>query len=197
MELIAIIVISTGVLDLLAGMVGCVIPAIPRPPVSALGSLVLQVGLTLAGPPSILGWGLCAFSVLAGGVMSVADILTPLAVSRLGMSSRRAGRYATAGVIIALILSCTGGGPATVLTGGLGTLPALLAAVVLVFAGAFVGGAIGEWEEAPRLAPDRGERAVKSGLFQVAGLTVSLVGKGAYGFMAIVLAVLQAVVQFA
>jgi hypothetical protein len=194
---LSLIIASIGVLALLVGMVGCIIPAIPGPPISAVGSLVLQVGLTLAGPASVLGWGLCVFCVLAGIVMSVADILTPLAVGRLGLSSRRAGRYATGGVLIALILSCTGGGPIAVLTGGLGTIPALLAAVLLVFAGAFVGGAIGEWEEAPRLAPDRGKRAVKSGLVQVAGLGVSLVGKAAYGFMAIIIAVLQAVVQFA
>lgn len=196
MEALAIIIVIVGAVTLLVGMTGCIVPAIPGPPISAVGSLIVQVGLTVGGPASGLGWALCVFSVVAGIIMSVADILMPLVVSRLGVSSRRAGRYATVGVIIAMILSCTGGGPIAAATAGLGTIPALLVAVILVFAGAFVGGAIGEWEDAPRLASDRGERAVKSGIAQVAGLGVSLVGKAAYGLMAIVIAVVQVAVQF-
>jgi len=196
MDPTSMMLVGAGVLSLVVGFIGCIIPAIPGPKLSALGNLLLQIGFTMDGPTSRLGWALCILSVVGGVVMTVADLLAPLVVSRLGVSSRKAGRYATAGVAIALILGCTGGGPVAVMTAGWGTIPAVVIAALTVFAGAFIGGAVGEWEDAPHGAPDRERRALRSGIAQLVALGVSMVGKVVYGVLAIVLAAMQAAVQY-
>jgi hypothetical protein len=198
MDPAAVVVMGLGVFALFVGLCGSMLPVLPGPPISALGSLILQVGLTMESPASGIGWGLCIVSMLLGGVMTVADLLAPSLVSWLGGSSKRAGRYATVGVIIALILSCTGGGPFAAATGGLGAIPALLFAVAMIFVGAFVGGVLGELEEPSTggSGSDRTERALKSGAAQAVGIGVSMVAKVGYCVVALCIAVLQAVVQF-
>ena len=195
MEPAALLLIGLGVLALLLGVLGALLPILPGPPVSALGCLLVQVGLTVEGPASAVGWGICGLAVALGAVMTVLDLLAPTVVSKLGGSSKRAGRYATAGVVIALILSCTGGGPFTAATGGLGAIPALIVAVGLVFAGAFIGGVVGELEESTATDPDRSARLLRSGLAQVIGIGMSLVTKLAYCILALALAGAQAAVQ--
>ena len=100
-------------------------------------------------------------------------------------------------VIIAFVISCTGAGPVASMTAGLGAIPAVIFGLMLMFFAAFLGGYLGELDDIPREESDRTERAIKAGFAHMVGLGLSMVAKVAYGILAIVLAVLQAIAQYA
>ena len=191
MDPLAVAIICFGVLGLLVGLLGSLLPVLPGPPISALGSLILQIGLSVDGGASGVGWGLCIFSILLGVLMTIADFISPGIVAKLGGSGKKSGRYALMGVIIALVLTCTGGGPIASVTAGLAAIPAVFIGVALVLLGAFLGGWAGELEDIPSEDPDRTSRAIKAGFAHMVGLGVSTVAKVGYGLLALCLAVVQ------
>ena len=123
--------------------------------------------------------------------MTVADFMAPGIVSKMGGSSKTSGRYALFGVIFACFVSCTGGGPITAATGGLGALPSVFFGMLLIFGFAYFGGRIGELKELPKDEPHRIQRAHKAGLAHMVGLGVSMVGKVVYATLGFGLAIAQ------
>lgn len=186
-----LIFVALGGIALLAGFIGSLLPLLPGPPLTALGNLIIQVGLTTSASASGLSWGLCLTSVILGILMTVADFLAPNIVANLGGSGKTSGRYATLGVVIACVMSCTGGGPLTVATAGLGAIPSLFVGVGLIFFAAYLGGRIGELKELSADEPNRIERAHKAGLSHMVGLGFSMVAKVAYAGIGVALAIAQ------
>ena len=125
--------------------------------------------------------------------MTIADFVAPNIVAKFGGSGKTSGRYATLGVIVACFVSCTGGAPVTVVSGGLGAIPSVFFGVLLIFVAAYFGGRIGELKELPATEPDRLGKAHKAGLAHMVGLGVSMVAKVAYACVGFALAVAQVV----
>ncbi len=188
-----LIFIAIGSIALLAGFLGSLMPILPGPPLTALGNLIIQVGLSSSQSASGLSWGLCLTSVTLGILMTVADFLAPNIVANLGGSGKTSGRYATIGVVIACIVSCTGGGPITAATAGLGAIPSLFVGVGLIFFAAYFGGRVGELKELSSEEPNRLERAHKAGLSHMVGLGFSMVAKIAYAGVGVGLAIAQVI----
>ena len=145
MEPISVVFFSLGTLSLLAGFGGSIMPIIPGPPLTALGNLFIQVGLGAGASQG--SWTCCIISIVLGIVMTIADFMAPGIVAKMGGSSKTSGRYALIGVVLACFVSCTGGGPLTVTTGGLGALPSVFVGMLLIFGFAYFGGRIGELKE--------------------------------------------------
>ena len=197
MDPVAAVIVGIGVVVLLVGLLGAMLPMLPGPPISALGSFIVQLGLTVDGEAAPVGWGICIISIVLGVFMTIADFVAPGIVAKLGGSGARSGRYAMIGVIVAFLISCSGGGPLAAATGGLGAIPAVIVGFLFVLFAAFLGGMLGELDDIPRDEPGRTDRAVKAGVAHMVGLGLSTVAKLGYGVLALILAGLQALVQYA
>ena len=148
MEPASIAIVCFGTLFLFAGLVGSLLPIIPGPPLTALGNFIIQMGV--GSDASEGSWTCCILSIVLGVIMTVADFMAPGIVTRMGGSSKTSGRYALVGVILACFVSCTGGGPITAITGGLGLIPSVLLGILLIFVSAYFGGRLGELQELPQ-----------------------------------------------
>ena len=113
----------------------------------------------------------------------------------MGGSSKTSGRYALIGVIFACFVNCTGGGPITAVTGGLGAIPSVLVGMLLILGFAYFGGRIGELQALPADEPNRIERAHKAGLAHTVGLGMSMVGRENYATLGFGLAIGQFMLQ--
>ncbi len=182
MDALAIIFIILGTISFLVGFVGSVMPILAGPPFTAFGNIFIQIAVIINGNVSSLSWFLCIFSVIIGGIMTVADFLAPTWIEKLGSSSKTSSRYAMFGVIAAFFLSCTGGGPLTVATAGIGAIPTLIVGTLTMFAFAYIGGRYGELEELPPHEPNRVAKAHKAGLAHMASVMLTTVGKIVYSF---------------
>ena len=191
MEPLTLGIIAIGGVTLLAGFGGSLLPVLPGPPLTALGNLIIQLGLALDGDASGLSWGLCLLSVLLGIIMTIADFIAPQIVASFGASGKTSGRYATLGVVLAFFVSCTGATPITAVTGGVGFIPSVIAGVLLIFVAAYFGGRVGELKELPSDEPNRLNKAHKAGLAHMVGLGVSMVSKVLYAGVGFALAIGQ------
>ncbi len=189
MELMSVVFFSIGGLFLLSGFVGSLLPVLPGPPLTALGNLLIQVGIGSGASQG--SWTCCIISIVLGIVMTVADFMAPGIVSQMGGSSKTSGRYALFGVILACFVSCTGGGGFTLFTFGTGVLPSVFIGILLIFGFAYFGGRVGELKELPPDEPYRIQRAHKAGLAHMVGLGVSMVGKVMYATVGFGLAIAQ------
>ena len=189
MDPISIVLFSIGGLLLIGGFGGSLLPVIPGPPLTALGNLLIQFGL--GDNASEGSWTCCIVSIVLGIVMTVADFMAPGIVSKMGGSSKTSGQYALIGVLFACFVSCTGGGPITAATGGLGALPSAFVGMILIFGSAYLGGRVGQLKELPQNEPHRLQRAHRSGLAHMVGLGVSMVGKVVYATLGFGLAIAQ------
>ena len=189
MEPVSIVCFSIGGLFLLSGFAGSLLPVLPGPPMTALGNLLVQIGIGTGASQD--SWTCCIISIVLGIVMTIADFMAPGIVAKMGGSSKTSGRYALIGVILACFVSCTGGGPITAATGGLGALPAFVVGISLIFGFAYFGGRIGELKELSPDEPNRIQLAHKAGLAHMVGLGVSMVGKVMYATLGFGLAIAQ------
>lgn len=82
------------------------------------------------------------------------------------------------------------------ITGGLGLPPSVVVGMILLFAGAFLGGTLGELEDIPRDEPNRNKKAMRAGFTHMIGLSLSMLVKVGYGIFAMVIAGLQVLVQY-
>ena len=86
-----------GLLLVLVGVIGCIIPAIPGPPLSFIGILLLHFGTgggEIFSNAFLIGWG------IATAVVFIADYIIPL----LGGKLHGISRWGTWGSIIGMIL---------------------------------------------------------------------------------------------
>lgn len=184
-------VVCAGGLLLLLGLFGSVAPVLPGPPVSAIGAVVLQAGLHWGLPPSSVGWVLASFSALLGAVLTVVEVLAPAVVGKLGGSGRASAVGATIGVVVGMILACTGGGAFTTITAGLGLPAGALWTVLCLLGGPFLGGYLGEYQSRPVDDPDRNGASLRAATAHAVGILVGTVMKLGYGILALVLGVGQ------
>ena len=189
MEPASIALISFGILSLFAGLGGSLLPVLPGPPLTALGNLLIQLGLGTGASEG--SWICCILSIFLGIFMTIADFMAPGIVANMGGSSKTSGRYALIGVIFACFVSCTGGGPITAVTGGLGAIPSVFIGMSLILGFAYFGGRIGELQELPSDEPNRVERAHKAGLAHMVGLGMSMAGKLIYATLGFGFAIAQ------
>ena len=173
----------------MSGFGGSLLPVLPGPPMTALGNLMIQIGIGTGASQG--SWTCCIASVVLGIIMTVADFMAPGIVSKMGGSSKTSGRYALFGVIFACFVSCVGGGPITAASGGLGALPSVFIGILLIFGFAYFGGRIGELKELPPEEPHRIQRAHKAGLSHMVGLGISMIGKVVYAILGFGLAIAQ------
>ena len=185
------IVTCLGGFLLLLGLFGSVAPVLPGPPVSALGALVLQLGLQWGLPPSTIGWVLASLSLVLGAVLTVIEVLAPSIVGKFGGSGRASAVGATIGVVVGMILACTGGGAFTSFTAGLGLPAGAIWTVLCVLGGPFVGGYLGEYQSRAVDDPDRNAASLRAATAHAVGILVGTIMKLAYGVLAIVLGVGQ------
>ena len=189
MEPTSIVLIGFGILSLCAGFVGSLLPVLPGPPLTALGNLLIQLGI--GTDASEASFACCILSIVLGIFMTIADFLAPRIVTKMGGSSETSGRYALIGVIFACFVSCTGGGPISVVTAGFGAIPSVFVGMSLIFGFAYLGGRIGELKELPADEPDRIKRAHKAGIAHMVGLGMSMAGKLIYAALGFGLAIAQ------
>ena len=191
MEPFAMVFLGIGVIFFLVGFIGSIVPILPGPVFTAIGNLILQIGLVIDHDASGVSWFFCILSILFGIVMTVADFLMPGIVSKIGYSGKTAGRYATIGVFLACFFSCTGGGPISIGTAGLGFIPTVIVSLVMLFGFAYLGGRVGELQDLGPDEPNRLQRAHKSGMVQMLGLLISSMGKVVYAIFGCILGVVQ------
>jgi uncharacterized protein YqgC (DUF456 family) len=193
MDIGPLIVCTLGGLLLLLGLIGSFAPVLPGPPLSALGALVLQGGLSWGWPDSAVGWAFAALSAMLGAVLTVAELLAPAAVGRLGGSSREAAVGATIGIVVGMVIGCGGGGVASVLTLGMAAPGGAGWTFLWLVLGPFVGGYIGEYNARGPEDPDRARGALRAGLAHAVAILVGTVVKIGYGMLAVGFGALQVI----
>lgn len=215
MVALGVVLILLGVLALVVGFAGSLLPALPGPPVSAVGPLLVQAGIwCVAGVASVWGWALVVVALVLGVAATVVELGAPLLARRMATSNRGATIGAYYGLFIGLLgagsLGAVGAGGSIVTLGVSLVVSTTLATGLLVagpFAGAFVGQlaaqpdpddpAVIDWVEDP-WRPEHGvypliREAALSGAAQVASLLLTTGAKVAYGALAAVIAAILGV----
>lgn len=99
-----ILLLILGILLLIGGVAGCIVPAIPGPPFSFIGMLLLQ----WSGYADFSTWTLVLWGILATIVTIIDFLVTTWMTKRFGGS--KAGNWgATIGMIVGMILPIPGG----------------------------------------------------------------------------------------
>lgn len=86
----------------LVGIVGCIVPVIPGPPVSYVGMLILYIW----GPDKILEnitWNVMAWMLGVTIVVTILDYVVPIYFTKLTGGSKAASRGAMVGLIIGVV----------------------------------------------------------------------------------------------
>jgi uncharacterized protein YqgC (DUF456 family) len=96
-----ILIILGGVL-LLVGFVGCIIPALPGPPISFAGLLLL---LFMEGMDKILGSNMLLWTAVAVVLVTVIDYVLPIWGTKKFGGTKAGVRGSTLGLILAIFLS--------------------------------------------------------------------------------------------
>ena len=211
MVAVGICLVGLGLLAVLVGLAGSLLPALPGPPISAIGPLLVQLGVwAITGVASPWGWALVAVGLVLGAAATVVELSAPLLARRVATSNRGATLGAYYGLFIGLLgagsFGVVGAGGSLVSFGITLVISTVLAMGLLIagpFAGAFVGqlaaqpdptsAAVLEWVEDP-WKPEDGvfpliREAALSGAAQVFSLLLTTVAKVTYCSLAGVLAV--------
>ncbi len=209
MTVLGLVLILCGVVALVVGFVGSIFPALPGPPVAAVGPLLVNGGVwALAGSVGLLSWILVALGLVLGLGATLLELFSPLIAEKIGRTSRGATLGAYYGLVLALLgagsFGVVGAGASLVTVGlsfVLGTGMALVLILFGPFLGAFVGElaaqpdpedpAIQQLEEEP-WRPEHGvapllTRAAISGVAQLASMVLTTGAKLAYCGLAVVL----------
>jgi len=148
----ATVLLILGILFLMAGMLGCVLPAIPGPPLSFLGMLFLEWGLHPFSTTSLVIFGVLTV------IVTVLDYLIPV----WGAKIFGATKYGVWGSIIGMLAG-------TVLT-PIGMIAGLLAGAII---GDLYGG---------KNIQDAFKSGIGTFLGTIAGMTIKLILSGTMTF---------------
>jgi hypothetical protein len=192
MTALAIGLVVLGITGVLVGLLFSFIPGLPGPPFSALSPFLVLSGF-LAGGFSVptAPWIFAFLFALIGVVVTVADLLAPLAGKLLGGTSRGAVIGSYYGLSLAMLFSLQLGsvsGAASLVTMGFTLLLGGSAGVILLLLGPLVGGFVGELASAqgetamvrPQMAT-MVKGALLAGIAQCAGLLLTTTTKVVYG----------------
>lgn len=93
--IVDILLISVGTIFLLTGIIGCVVPILPGPPISFAGLLLMHISDRIDFPHSLL-WILFAVTV----IVTIIDYIVPAWI----VKKTKGSRYAKNGALIGSIL---------------------------------------------------------------------------------------------
>ncbi len=194
MEVLGVLLVLLSAAFVLGGLVFSVLPGIPGPPFSALSPVLALLGLLAGGfPVSTTLWVVAALFAVVGALVTIADLLAPLAGKLLGGTSRGAVVGSYYGLALAMLFSLHLGGVSgagSLVTLGLSLVLGGAISVTLLILGPLLGGVVGELASKPvqkktamvphGMAPML-KRAARSGIAQFCGLLLTTTTKFAYG----------------
>jgi hypothetical protein len=206
---LGVLLVLAGALALVVGLLGSLLPALPGPPVSAVGPLLVHCGVwAITGVASPIGWALVAVASVLGVLATGVELGAPLIARRLATSNRGATLGAYYGLAIGVLgaggLAVVGAGGSLITLGASLVVSTVVAIGLLIsgpFAGAFLGQlaaqpdpdspSVTDWVEHP-WRPEHGvfpllREAALSGAAQVVSLLLTTTAKVAYGGLAAVI----------
>ncbi len=194
MEVLAVLLVLLSAACVMGGLVFSVLPGIPGPPFSAISPLLALFGLQAGGfPVSTPLWITAAIFACLGALVTVADLLAPLAGKLLGGTSRGAviGSYYGLGLAMLFSLHLGGvSGAGSLITLGLSLVVGAGISVALMIMGPLLGGFVGELASRP--VPKKNgmvpygmgpmvKHAARAGIAQFLGLLLTTTTKFLYG----------------
>jgi len=194
MEILGVLLVLLSAACVMGGLIFSVLPGIPGPPFSALSPLLALFGLQAGGfPVSTTLWIVAVLFAALGALVTVADLLAPLAGKLLGGTSRGAviGSYYGLGLAMLFSLHLGGvSGAGSLFTLGLSLVLGGGISVVLLIMGPLLGGFVGELASSPvrkknAMVPygmgPMVKHAARAGIAQCLGLLLTTTTKFAYG----------------
>lgn len=194
MEVVGVLLLLLSAVFLLCGLAFSILPGVPGPPFSALCPPLMLLGLVPLGfSVSTTLWVVVALFAALGVLVTIADLLAPLAGKLLGGTSRGAAIGSYYGLGLAMLFSIHLGGVSgagSLFTLGLSFILGGLISLALLILGPLLGGFVGELASAPvqgdAALVHRGmgpmvKRAARSGIAQFCGLLLTTTAKFAYG----------------